>query len=746
MDFRRLLFCAWIALLFSGFSEDCSSAEIVFRRHLINADSRFSACAAIDVNRDGRLDIFSGGFWYEAPDWQRRRTRNVPEIRGRFDDYSNLPFDVNRDGWVDIISVNYRSKSLYWVENPGSHPGEWKTHLIDTPGPSETGRLVDIDHDGILDVLPNGTKYAAWYQLDPAGLSINGKLNPNWLRHDLPFELAGHGVGFGDIDGDGRTDLVGPQGWLRAPEDPITGRWIWQPEFSTHRDASVPILVHDVDRDGDADLIWGRGHNIGLYWMEQLRVGDQRRWQLHAIDTSWSGAHAIMLADIDGDQRQDLVAGKRYLGHGGKDPGEYDPLAVYWYSFAQGSKSWTRHSISVGGTCGFDLDPKCVDMDGDGDVDILAPTRAGLHYLENLGHENLGHENLGHQTADLLALAEDRSISKGAKGESLLSLQNHQGESQTVKSELDWGLKRWQILRVLEQVMGPLPGPSRRVPLKIERISEEETTKYIRRKILFSAEAGDRVPAYLLIPKSVRDSPGNKLPAMLCLHPTSPLGKAQVCGLGGKPSRFYAHELAEQGFVCLAPDYPSFGDYQDYDFERDQYVSGTMKAIWNNIRGVDLLESLPFVDRDKIGCIGHSLGGHNSLFTAAFDQRIRAVVTSCGFNSFKHYYGGDLKGWTSARYMPLIQTRYGLDPAQVPFDFDSVLAVISPRPVFVNAPLHDANFAVEGVRLSLAGAQEVFKLHDAFDQVTVVFPNVGHEFPSEIRQQAYEWLKQKLDP
>jgi dienelactone hydrolase len=249
------------------------------------------------------------------------------------------------------------------------------------------------------------------------------------------------------------------------------------------------------------------------------------------------------------------------------------------------------------------------------------------------------------------------------------------------------------------------------------------------------------VPALLLVPKGLK-APA---PAMLCLHPTSPLGKAQICGLGGNPTRFYAHELAERGYVCLAPDYPSFGDY-DYEFSRDDeaYASGTMKGIWNHVRAVDLLESLPEVAPDRIGCIGHSLGGHNALFAAAFDQRLRAVVTSCGFNAFADYYGGDLSGWSSDRYMPRIAEKYGKDPQQMPFDFHEVLAAIAPRPLLISAPLDDANFAVAGVEQSVASAATVYEFLGSRQKLKVLYPAGGHDFPDAIRETTYRWLDEQL--
>ena len=725
--FTVALSCSWIL------PSPSTAEEIAFRRHGLNPNSEFSACAVIDVDHDGRPDIVSGQFWYEPPDWQRHTIRDVESIRGRYDDYSNLPLDVNGDGWTDLVSCNYRSRSLYWVQHPGPRTGLWSRHLIDTPGHSETGRLADIDGDGRLDVLPSGKTFAAWYEvvLDETAA---GDQRPRWIRHDLPDALVAHGIGCGDIDGDGRNDLVSPRGWAKAPEDARTGRWIWHDEFRLHRDCGLPILVVDVDQDGDGDLVWGRGHDTGLYWTEQTTDADgARTWSRHAIDTSWSQTHSIMLADIDGDGRHDLVAGKRYLGHDGKDPGEYDPLVIYWYRFCRDTKTWQRHLVSWGSDCGFDLDPKCADIDQDGDIDIVAPARSGLFLLENLRIDTGG--TTGRVSSEL------PSVPAYEDHRRLLTYRDGTEQIVPVQSPWDWGRRRQHILWNMQQVMGPLPESQRRVPVDVRVIDRTDTPHYTRLKITYASEPGDRVPAFLLIPKNL----SSRAPAMLCLHPTSPLGKSQICGLGGKPSRFYAHELAERGYVCLAPDYPSFGDY-DYDFQRDgsRYVSGTMKGIWNHIRAIDLLESLPEVAADRIGCIGHSLGGHNALFVAAFDQRIRAVVTSCGFNAFGHYYGGDLAGWSSDRYMPRIRDRYACDPDQMPFDFHEVVATIAPRPLFINAPLHDSNFAVAGVEEVVASAKEVYRFRQAEKNLHAIYPDAGHDFPAAVRDSVYEWLSANL--
>ena len=281
----------------------------------------------------------------------------------------------------------------------------------------------------------------------------------------------------------------------------------------------------------------------------------------------------------------------------------------------------------------------------------------------------------------------------------------------------------------MQQVMGPLPPRPTNAPA-VKILEEIDLGFALRRKITYEAEPGDHVPAYLFLPKS-----NGRHKAMLCLHQTTKIGKAEPAGLGPKAELHYALQLAQRGYVTLAPDYPNFGDYV-LDAYSHGYQSATMKGILNHLRAVDILASLPQVDRSKMGVIGHSLGGHNALFAAAFDPRLKAVVTSCGFTAFAKYYGGNLTGWSHKGYMPRIADVYGKDPARMPFDFTDVLAAIAPRALFVNAPLHDANFDVEGVRQTVA----TFK----GKKLVVEYPDAGHSFPDAVRQRAYEFLDRHL--
>ncbi len=284
---------------------------------------------------------------------------------------------------------------------------------------------------------------------------------------------------------------------------------------------------------------------------------------------------------------------------------------------------------------------------------------------------------------------------------------------------------------------GVLPGKK---PLRIVFTDEVKEKTFVRKKLTYRAEGYEPIPAYLFLPL---DKPG-KNPAVLCLHQTNgKLGAKEPAGLGGNPNLHYALHLAERGYVTLAPDYPSFGAYP-YDFKTAPFLSGSMKAIWNNMLAVDLLISLPAVDPQKIACIGHSLGGHNSIFTAPFDTRIPAVVSNCGFTSFPKYYGGKIKGWTSDPYMPRLASLYDLKPEKVPFDFPEILGAIAPRAFLASSPLKDGNFEVSGVKDCIAAALPVYELFGAKEKLAANYPDCAHDFPADVRQVAYAFLDRWL--
>ena len=291
--------------------------------------------------------------------------------------------------------------------------------------------------------------------------------------------------------------------------------------------------------------------------------------------------------------------------------------------------------------------------------------------------------------------------------------------------------------------MGPLPERSNPPPMDIQVKSQLAGDGFTRLTLSFVPEVGDRLTANLYLPTGASSSA--RRPAMLALHQTSPGGKDDVAAPGGLPNRIYADELAQRGYVVLAPDYPSFGEQKEYDFAKDRYVSGSMKGIFNHMRCVDLLQARPEVDPERLGAIGHSLGGHNSMFVGVFDTRLKVIVSSCGWTPFHDYYAGNLTGWTSDRYMPLLRDKYGLDPNRAPFDFYEVVAALAPRAFFSNSPLRDSNFDVAGVRKAVAKVLPIYALLGNPGGIEVVTPDCVHDFPPEIRRQAYAFIDKTLD-
>jgi dienelactone hydrolase len=274
----------------------------------------------------------------------------------------------------------------------------------------------------------------------------------------------------------------------------------------------------------------------------------------------------------------------------------------------------------------------------------------------------------------------------------------------------------------------------------MEILEEVREEGLIRRKLSYRTEHDSRVTAWLLLPDRETDQ---RRPAALCLQQTTNVGKDEPAGVRGDPELQYALELARRGWVTLSPDYPSFGEHAWEFAAHPEYASGTMKAIWDNVCAVDLLQGLPGVDPDRIAVIGHSLGGHNAIFTALFEPRLKAVVSSCGFCTFTR---DDIPSWTGPRYMPRIAEQFGNDVTRVPFDFPELVAAIAPRPFLAIAATQDTDFDEEGVRQTLASARVIYELLGVEDRLQADSPVAPHSFPRASREAAYRFLEQALGP
>jgi hypothetical protein len=408
----RLTSVLTLALL--AFAQSSRPPDIPFAIHPIDLGASETAAVA-DINRDGRLDIVSGEHWYQGPAlspskgpalssskgpaWTKHRFRELGFSNNYVDNFSDLTVDVDADGYPDVISVAWFAKKIAWWRNPGKAGGEWKEAPINTGFNVEFAILADVDNDGRAHEIvaqENGTGQS-WYEIR----------NKAWVRHVVSDRTYGHGIGAGDVNGDKRQDILTPRGWLEAPADPRSGNWTFHPVWEAINVPATPSTVSgqapappkpgapsrvselgfmhvlDVNADGRNDVVTAAGHDYGVYWFEQ---GADRQWTRRSIDGAWSQGHASTLVDLTGDGQQDFVTGKRFMAHNGSDPGEKEPLGVYWYERRKSAAAleWVRHIVDYGGRMGGGMQLPVADIDADGDLDLVCPGKSGLFLVENL--------------------------------------------------------------------------------------------------------------------------------------------------------------------------------------------------------------------------------------------------------------------------------------------------------------------------------------------------------------------------
>ncbi len=357
-------------------------SAIKFAKQQIASES-YESVAVFDVNGDGQLDIVSGAYWYVGPEFVDRFYIGEIVRHGEYwDDFFTQPMDVNEDGHMDFITGGWFSKNIRWFENPGDN-SPWKEHFIDEPGNVETARGWDIDNDGHLEIIPNNPNQPLkFYKLER---DDNGKSKGTFFKVDVA-DSQDHGLGFGDVNGDGRGDIIVSKGWLESPENILTGKWTFHSEFD-FGSASVPILVVDVNGDSKNDLIVGQAHGYGFDWYEQtLDESGKRNWVKHAIDPDHSQYHTMEWIDLDGNGSMELVTGKRYRAHNGKDPGGKDQIGLYYFKW--NGKSFDKHTIAygpLGEGKGTGIQFSVVDLNGSGHKDIVVAGKDGLYVFYNGG-------------------------------------------------------------------------------------------------------------------------------------------------------------------------------------------------------------------------------------------------------------------------------------------------------------------------------------------------------------------------
>lgn len=370
--------------------------DVPFERVLIDYTFRSEGVAAGDFNKDGQMDVAAGDVWYAAPDWTMHEFRPAGRyeyFKGYSNSFCNWAWDVNADGWDDVIVIGFPGAPFHWYENPHNQPGHWKEHVIWHSACNETPLFADLTGDGKPEIILGSQPEAQMGYLEvPAPKDADKKWDfvaisePGDPAKNGTFKYY-HGLGIGDLNGDGRTDVIIPNGWWEAPVSRGEVPWKFHPMIlnatgSGDAERAANIYVEDLDLDGDNDVMMSSAHAFGVWWFEN--EGNNSDFKYHLIDDSYSQTHALAFADVDGDGKRDLITGKRFFAHQGRDPGGKEPTRMFWYSIERTKGKppvFTRHEITAGFDTGVGTQFQVLDFNGDGRLDVLLSNKHGVNLL-----------------------------------------------------------------------------------------------------------------------------------------------------------------------------------------------------------------------------------------------------------------------------------------------------------------------------------------------------------------------------
>ena len=373
--------------LYNKKKEPVSNAKdsITFTKHVIHSEFISEGVAVGDVNQDGRKDILAGCYWFEAPDWTPHEIwepKTFDYAKGYSNSFLNFAMDVNYDGWLDFIVIGFPGKEAYWYENPKNKEGHWVQHLIDSNACNESPMLVDVDNNGQMDLVfgNENTGRMMWFRSPDSGEDLRWTAIPISKENAPGTKKFAHGLGFGDVNADGRSDIIIRHGWWEAPLDRTKVPWTFH-ETNFGEDCSQ-MYSYDFDVDGDKDVISTSAHAFGIWWHENTSEEGRMSFSRHLIDSTFSQTHGLAFTDMNKDGLPDLITGKRFFAHLGKDPGGLEPAVLYWFELQRDKDNkpyWIKHLIDE--DSGVGLQVVIDDLNDDGKPDIINSNKKGVIFF-----------------------------------------------------------------------------------------------------------------------------------------------------------------------------------------------------------------------------------------------------------------------------------------------------------------------------------------------------------------------------
>lgn len=373
---------------------------LLWKKTVVEGKFRSEGVAVADVNKDGKLDILIGDSWYEAPAWTSHDIRKPGDYGDGLHRYSECMTcwsdDINGDGWADQIVIGFPGKAPHWYENPRGKPGYWPEHQLWTSACNETPLYTDLFNDGRRVLVmawqpPKGDGnegQMAWFVpgLDP---KQPWEMHPISQKSSKKSPVPGtmqfsHGLGVGDLNGDGLKDVICTEGWWEQPASgrQTSGPWTFHP--AKLGDAVADMIAYDVNHDGKADVIASSAHRYGIWWFEQGEVknGSPVFTKHDLFPDLVSETHALIAVDLNGDGLNDLVTGKRFWSHGRSEAGSDRPARLYWFEARRGPGSMTTFTPhEIDDQSGIGTQFVVTDFNGDGLLDIITANKKGV-FLE----------------------------------------------------------------------------------------------------------------------------------------------------------------------------------------------------------------------------------------------------------------------------------------------------------------------------------------------------------------------------